>query len=190
MQPDNLIRPNAFVSTLHTQYFATVGKALHVAQHFEKTCKCLVNIIDLKQSVIAGSISIDEGGLSTFCDKIQKRMLGSAIRDFEQLASIPPDLLSVLKKANTSRNNIAHDSTCTAIDPFSPEESLWESLEGLSEDVNNICTAAEAVCSIIHSVTEQEALHLRKHYTTGVMLWVFSDFKNEDFMSKWGKTEG
>lgn len=189
MQPDNLIRPNAFVSTLHTQYFATIGKALHVAQNFEKTCRSLVNIIDLKQSVIDGKVSVDDDGLSVFCDKIEKRMLGPAIEYFKKRSTMPDDLFSVLEKAKKSRNNIAHDSTCSAIDPFAPEGELWESLESLAEDVSNICSAAEAVSSIIHSVTEHETLYISKHYTTGVLLWVFSDFKNEEFMSKWCQKE-
>lgn len=185
MQPDNLIRPDAFGSTLHIQYFTTIGKALHVSQHFEKNCKALVNIVDFRQSIKMDSVFLDDTSLKEFSDKIQRRFLGRAINDFSHLAYIPPDLQSILKRATSSRNSIAHDSTFTAIDPFSAEDEIWESLDRLAEDVDNLCAGAAAVCSINHSFTENEPPHLSKHYTDCVMRWVFSDFRNEDFMSKW-----
>jgi hypothetical protein len=185
MQLDSLIRPRAFSSPLHQQYFATIGKALYIAQHFEMTCKSLVSLLGHKNSVIMGSISLDDAGLKEFCQKIEKRRLHSAIEDLVSLASLPSDLKDMLTTAKESRNNIAHDSTISMNDPLAPEEALWESLESLSKDVDKLCIADAAVCSMIYSLTEDEVLHVNKGYTRDVMLWVFSDFEGEEFMDNW-----
>lgn len=132
-----------------------------------------------------GSISLDDAGLKEFCQKIEKRRLHSAIEDLVSLASLPSDLKDMLTTAKESRNNIAHDSTISMNDPLAPEEALWESLESLSKDVDKLCIADAAVCSMIYSLTEDEVLHVNKGYTRDVMLWVFSDFEGEEFMDNW-----
>lgn len=182
MSIDDLIRPRAFVRDIHRSYFVAIGRALHVAQHFEKECRAVADLLDIKRAVYSGEVSSREPELPDFVERLRKRMLGGAIKHLANLPGFPDDVNGLLERAKDARNHVAHDCTLSPFHPLAEEEELWVSLESLLSDIRVIAEAGALVEGMLYMMNEHEPLMIPRDYVDTIVQWVFEDFQNEDFM--------
>ena len=174
MHDDPLIH-KTMLQEFDPELFTACGRALYLAQHFERNFKGIVAALDLR--TVSPS---DEETLNTVCEKNFKRPLGSSLSN--ALPKHVPDILKgdfdthmlpQLDSAREARNRIAHEFLCgiEGLDICSTE--FDEFIELFRRDVQLLADADYSVCCMIQGFNREPAPTCRNLYIKDIVKWVF-----------------
>lgn len=162
-------------------FYASVGRALWIAQNFESSCRSLMFLIDIKKEF--NGQNIDELRKDAL-----KRLLGKNINNFKTLLKghIPEDvfeyLFDILDKAREARNFIAHEIThkCGEL-AVEPEKLKKELINEIHKNVSIISEADKNICGILSTMTNQPipAGECLDKYSQNIADWVCEPLKND-----------
>ena len=160
--------------------FTSCGRALYVAQHFEKNLKGFLAGIDLLATHIKGDLNIsDHNTINALHEKKLKRSLKECIsKGFA--GYLPDDLKDVfnewalpqLNAAREARNRIAHDFLFGIEDIESGSEYLKTLLNRFRQDVTQLAEADHGMCCIFQGFNRELAACDRQSYVDYVVNWV------------------
>lgn len=179
------IDPGLFID-LDPDFFTTCGRALFIAQHFEKNLRAITAALDLRKGHISGELGrSDKEGLSEFYSRKLNRTLGRAINDGLR-AHLPETLapyyteyiLPPLERAREARNRIAHEFLFGFDGMEAPSEVLNETAEALRDDVHALADADFSVCCLIQGFNGAPVPCNRERYVRNVIEWVLSPLKH------------
>ncbi len=180
MHDDPCIDVNS-VQDLDPAFFTTCGRALYVAQHFERNLRVIAAALDIRSAHASGRLPLsDEDGLEEFYKTKLKRSLGEVIL-FALPTYFPPFLIEDLKKhmlpsldkAREARNRIAHEFLL-GIEEMQVSSDVFEELTGsLREDVRVVADADFSVCCMIQAFNRAPLPTCRESYVSKIISWVF-----------------
>jgi len=170
------------VRDLDPAFFTTCGRALYVAQHFERNLRGVAAALDFRSVHSSGELpSLDEDKLYEFLQIRLKRPLGEVItsglpkhtpqfliEDFRK------HMLPALDKAREARNRIAHEFLFGIEGMEITSDVFGEIVESLREDVRVLADADFSVCCIIQGFNRAPLPTCRESYVNKIVSWVFN----------------
>lgn len=181
MDDDPLINLD-LLQGLDPDFFTACGRALYVAQHFEKNLQGVTAALDLRAAHNSGELrGADTERLSDFCRTKLKRSLGKSIK--EGLANHLPEslvedfakhVLPSLDKAREARNRVAHEFLFGVERTEVPSDVFEEIAGSLRNDVRILADADFTVCCIIQGFNHAPMPCCRERYVNGLIRWVLS----------------
>ena len=169
------------VRDLDSAFFTTCGRALYVAQHFERNLRVVVAALDVRLAHASGELSsLHENKLNEYFETKLKRPLGKVIisglpihtpqfltEDFKK------HMLPALDKAREARNRIAHEFLFGIEGTEVTSDVCEQMVESLREDVRVLADADFSVCCIIHGFNRAPMPTRRERYVSKIVSWVF-----------------
>lgn len=163
------------------ELFTACGRALYLAQHFERNLRSVVAALDLRMACTSGDVSpSDEEATEMLYDEGLKRGLGGSLR--KGLPRHVPDWLREdftrrmkpqLDAARKARNRIAHEMLF-GIEGIDVRSGDFEDLvERLREDVLTLAKADFSVCYMIQGFNNEPVPSHRESYVEDTVKWVF-----------------
>ena len=158
------------------------GRALYVAQHFEKNLRGIAAALELRSTRVSRKFQYsDEDELNAFFDTKLKRSLGKCIKSgllnhVPQFAieDFKKHLLPSLGKAREARNRIAHEFLFGIEGIEVPSVIFDEMTESLREDVRILANADFSVCCIIQGFNRAPIPTHEEIYVNSIVSWVFT----------------
>lgn len=93
----------------HSAYFATLGRAIALAQNFEQNLKFVFGTVDLGIAFEQGKLE-DGGKWREYGKKLMARPLRTALREQREEQPISNEDFSALEAARQARNYLAHEA--------------------------------------------------------------------------------
>lgn len=170
------------VPDLVPAFFTTCGRALYVAQHFERNLRVVAAALDVRSAPASGEFpSLDENKLNEFFETKLKRPLGKVIisglpkhtpqfliEDFKK------HMLPALDKAREARNRIAHEFLFGIERMEVTSDVFGQMVESLREDVRILADADFSVCCMIQGFNRAPIPTRRERYVNKIVSWVFA----------------
>jgi len=170
------------VRDLDPSFFTTCGRALYVAQHFERNLRVVAAALDVRSAHASGEFpSLDENELNEFFETKLKRTLGKII--ISGLPKHTPQFLiedfkkhmsPALDKAREARNHIAHEFLFGIERMEVTSDVFGQMVESLREDVRILADADFSVCCIIQGFNRAPIPTRRESYVNKIVSWVFA----------------
>lgn len=170
------------VRDLDPAFFTTCGRALYVAQHFERNLRAVAATLDVRSAHASGEFpSLDENKLNEFLETKLKRPLGEVI-----ISGLPKHtphfliedfknhMLPALDKAREARNRIAHEFLFGIEGMEVTSDVFGEMVESLREDVRILADGDFSVCCIIQGFNRAPIPTRRESYVNKIVSWVFA----------------
>lgn len=186
MEDDLFIDPE-LLQHLDPDFFTASGRALYVAQHFEKNLKSIVAALDLRAACHSGELSYaDEDELEDFYIKKLKRSLNTSIN--KGLPEHAPEflaedfityLLPPIDDAREARNRIAHEFLFGIEHTEIHSHGFKNMVESLHNDVRLIAEADFSVCSIMSGFNRDQLSLDRRRYVEQVVKWVMAPLQED-----------
>ncbi|MDD5483945.1 MAG: hypothetical protein PHP98_09930 [Kiritimatiellae bacterium] len=161
--------------------FTTCGRALYVAQHFERNLRGVAAALDIRAACIGGELSpSDEKKLSkAYGEKLERRLCESISPGLS--GHIPEALkqefeaymLPLFDRARKARNRIAHDSLFGIEGLQIPSDAFDQIVNSFRKDVEILAGADFSVCNIIQVFNKEPVPCCRKSYVDDIIKWVF-----------------
>jgi hypothetical protein len=163
------------------ELFTTCGRALYLAQHFERNLRSVIAALDLRMACTSGDVSpSDEETTEMLYEKGLKRGLGRSLT--EGLPRHVPNWLKEdfgkrmqpqLSAAREARNRIAHEMLF-GIEGIDVRSGDFEDfIERLREDVRTLAKADFSVCCIIQGFNNEPVPSRPESYVEDIVKWVF-----------------
>ena len=181
MDDDPLINLD-LLQELDPDFFTACGRALYVAQHFEKNLRAVTAALDLRAAHISGELrGADAERLNDFYSAKLKRSLGKSIKD--GLPNHLPEflvedfekhMLPPLDKAREARNRVAHEFLFGIERTEVPSDVFEEIAASLRNDVRILADADFSVCCIIQGFNRAPTPCCRELYVDNLIRWVLS----------------
>jgi len=170
------------IRDLDPAFFTTCGRALYVAQHFERNLRVVAAALDVRSAYTSGKFaSLDENKLNEFLETKLKRPLGEVIiSGFPKhtpqflIEDFKKHMLPALNKAREARNRIAHEFLFGIERMEVTSDVFGEMVESLREDVRILADADFSVCCIIQSFNRAPLPIRRESYVNEIVSWVFT----------------
>ncbi len=167
---------------LDPNFFTMCGRALYVAQHFERNLRAITAALDIRLAHASGEFhSLDENRLGEIYETKLKRSLGDVI--ISRLPKHVPQfliedakkhMLPSLEEAREARNRIAHEFLF-GIEGIKVASYVCEEMvEALREDVCILADADFSVCCMIQGFNRASTLTSRESYVNRIVGWVFA----------------
>ena len=161
--------------------FAVFGRALYLAQHFEKNLRGVAAALDFRAERVSSKIKFsDDSSLAEIYDKKLRRQLGPTISQGlpkhvpkELVDNFKKHMLPPLDNAKEARNRIAHEFLFGIEGMDCDGDSYRNLMDALREDVRILADADFSVCCIIQGFNKDPAPCNRVRYVDGVVKWVF-----------------
>jgi hypothetical protein len=154
----------------------SAGKALHIANEFERKCACVLDIARL-----VGHLQEHQG--ETLMDAVdaltavsKRKMLGGLLSELQQFPPLMnPDEVAVLNDARNGRNFIAHEGAAVGRLWNVKAARLIEHLSKLRQAVNSLAEGDNLVSRWVYEIEEKELAPwgISKVYPQLVHDWVF-----------------
>lgn len=179
---DDLLIDLDLLRDLDPNFFTTCGRALYVAQHFERNLRVIAAALDLRSAQASGKFPYsDEDKLNEFFETKLKRPLGESItsglpKHIPQflIEDFKKHMLPSLDKAREARNRIAHEFLFGIERTEVVSDVFEEMAESLREDVRILADADFSVCCIIHGFNQAPIPTCRESYVNKIVRWVFA----------------
>jgi hypothetical protein len=152
-----------------------LGRALCVAQNFERNAKHVLMSIELDRTLDRGDYSsIPEA--ADFVDQLLSRMLGAAISRFKELKAVPEGAIPILTAAKDARNYFAHEAAHFGLDDVTP--SLAE-CAAFRQRATALAHGDNLAALWSYSLEDSENVavpDLTQHYVDQTVEWIFEPF--------------
>ncbi len=157
------------------ELFTACGRALYLAQHFERNFRVIVATLGLR-----AASPLNEEKLNAVYESNLKRSLGSSVRN-----ALPKHVPAILKedfeahmlpkldRAREARNRIAHEFLfgIEGLDICSTE--FYEFIELFRQDVQLLAEADYSVCCMIQGFNREPLPTCHNLYIKDIVKWVF-----------------
>jgi len=149
--------------------YSAIGRLLMLATHFERSCRGLVGILQLK--TIPHEILESSTGIKELSDELYRRSLGQNISTF---APTQGDFRLLLDNARKARNEIAHEIALCMEDQEGLEYNGESCLGRIRELALILAEADRAVCFALTVLTHDHIPNddFLKKYPERITQWV------------------
>lgn len=166
----NYIKDDQEISALSNAALLATGKALHICNRFESTCKW---VFQVAESI--GYLQKNEGAsLQEAFSNFKEKFLHGTIKGLGEISEIKKEELDTLERAKDARNYIAHESALF----FAGTEKkglIFARLKKLREEVQILAHGANLVFLWSYEIEHRELgpREIFKNYPDMVDNWVF-----------------
>jgi hypothetical protein len=165
--------------TTEKEVFCICGKALFLTQKFEKTCKEIINWLQIVDTLLAKKLEFMSDEYMDYCSKLSNMLLGSSIKSIDKIRSqyeITDMELSIINDAKNSRNWIAHD-LCekNIINNLTTQSAIYELPVDFHDHVLNIIEGDYLVSKWSYEFHEKEsgAFFDKSTYIADIFKWIY-----------------
>ncbi len=164
------------VDDIAEAYFASLGRALALAQHFESECKEILLWIEVAMGFEDGRLKKLED-IRSFSEVLATRLLGASVRRLEALPFVDSKKLAALVAAKDARNYLAHEAAMWGLYPsvkYGEKLTALHYVPRLRREIEALAEGDNLVSIWSYEFQEKEAApySFSQRYPTEVAAWV------------------
>lgn len=149
--------------TLH--YFSIVGRALHVAQHYESNVRGINGLLSIRMHYMEnGNLDIENPEFRKKMKALYKKSLGKQQSTLKKYLPIDSEFDGLLTRATTARNRIAHESLIGMDEHTTDFDARIEEIEEYVREI----AEADLVISLILQKLNKDLIPSKSYLDTYV----------------------